>query len=108
MARPKQIDTLTKLHIRMSLVDKKTIEQQASTAGITFSEFVRRAALGKKIRSRMSAKAVGELSRLGGLQKHLLMEIKAHPHENQLRGDLNKVLAALHDAIKTVSASSVD
>ena len=50
----------------------------------------------------MSEKTIGELSRLGGLQKHLLMQIKDIPHNMELRRDLNAALEAIHKTLKIV------
>ncbi|GGF27230.1 plasmid mobilization protein [Hymenobacter cavernae] len=37
------------INVRITSVDKKTIEQKAAKAGLTTGDYVRRAALGKKI-----------------------------------------------------------
>lgn len=102
MARPKKNEYSKDVHIRLQQSDREYIEQQAAICGLTFSEYVRRCALNKKIRSRVNVQVIGQLSRLGGLQKQLLMQIKNHPHEDSLRGTLNNTLAELHSTLQAV------
>jgi hypothetical protein len=71
------------------------------------SEYVRRTALGKRILSTMDQKAAGELARLGGLQKHLLTQIKGLPDEEGLRKGLNSTLSAVLSAVRTLNTVEV-
>ena len=79
MARPKQTEHRRGLLIKLLSQEKETIRQQAHLAGLTVSEFIRKCALNRPIRSRVSREVAAELSKLFGLQKHLLMEIKGRP-----------------------------
>ena len=77
MARPKRIEGATRrLFIRTTDREKAIIKTQAKKAGLTMSEYMRRISINKRIVSKMDQKALGELARLGGLQKHLLKQIK--------------------------------
>ena len=103
MPRPKRAqDVTSRLYIRVSNFEKSKIKSLAEATGLTISEYIRRCSLNIRIRSRMSEKAIGELSRLGGLQKHLLMQIKDIPHNMELRRDLNAALEAIHKTLKIV------
>jgi hypothetical protein len=102
MARPKKVEFSKDVHIRLTQSDREYIEQQAVASGLTFSEYIRRCALNKKVRSRVNIQVIGELSRLGGMQKHLLMQIKGLPHEQTLRAALNSTLAQLHDTLRSL------
>jgi hypothetical protein len=55
----------------------------------------------------MDQKALGELARLGGLQKYLLMQIKGLPDEEGLRGELNSILSAVLSAVRTLNTVAV-
>jgi hypothetical protein len=55
----------------------------------------------------MDQKAAGELARLGGLQKHLLTQIKGLPNEDDLRAGLNSTLLALHNAVRGLKTGTV-
>ena len=48
------------------------IREKAMDSGVTVSELLRCAALGRKTRSAIDRQIINELRRLGGLQKHLL------------------------------------
>src|ERR1039458_6014189 len=86
MARPKGTEGPTRrLFIRITDGEKAIIKDQAKRAGLTMSEYMRRTSLHKRIVSKMDQKALGELARLGGLQKYLLKQIKGLPDEEGLR-----------------------
>jgi hypothetical protein len=103
MPRPKRAqDVTSRLYIRVSNSEKSKIKCLAEATGLTISEYIRRCSLNIRIRSRMSEKTIGELSRLGGLQKHLLMQIKDIPQNMELRRDLNAALEAIHKTLKIV------
>jgi len=57
--------------LRILPEEKTAIAGEAGKAGLTVSEYIRRRALGRPVKSRMSEKVINELRRLGGLQKHL-------------------------------------
>ena len=66
------------------------------------SEYMRRTTLNKRIVSKVDHKALGELARLGGLQKHLLKQIKGLPDEEGLRRELKSTLSAVLSAVRTL------
>jgi hypothetical protein len=72
------------------------------------SEFIRKCALNRPIRSQVSREVAAELSKLFGLQKHLLMEIKGLPYEEGLRSELNSVLSELRTALATFNRNTAE
>ena len=96
-----------RLFIRITDGEKAIIKDQAKRAGLTMSEYMRRTSLNKRIISKMDQKALGELARLGGLQKHLLKQIKGLPDEEGLRKGLNSTLSAVLSAVKTLNTVEV-
>ncbi len=107
MARPKRTEGVTlRLFIRTTDREKAIIKAQAKKAGLTMSEYMRRASLNKRIVSKMDQKALGELARLGGLQKYLLMQIKGLPDEEGLRRELNSTLSAVLSAVRTLNPAA--
>ena len=96
-----------RIEIRITEEEKATIRDQANSASLTMSEYIRRSALNKRILSTMDQKAAGELARLGGLQKHLLQQIKGLPNEEDLRRGLNSTLLAVHNAVRELKTGTV-
>jgi len=108
MARPKRTEGATlRLFIRTTDREKAVIKAQAKRAGLTMSEYMRRTSLNKRIVSKVDQKALGELARLGGLQKYLLMQIKGLPDEEGLRRELNSTLSAVLGAVRTLNTASI-
>ena len=108
MARPKGTEgTTRRLFIRITDGEKAIIKDQAKRAGLTMSEYMRRTSLHKRIVSKMDQKALGELARLGGLQKHLLRQIKGLPDEEGLRKGLNSTLLAVQNAMRALKTGAV-
>jgi predicted DNA-binding protein len=104
MARPKIVELQKKRSIRFHDEDWERIKDLASRAALSPSEFIRRAALQKRIRSRVNLKAIAELRRLGGLQKYCLQQIVQAPGEASSRSNLNETLAAILKAIKQLDS----
>ena len=96
-----------RIEIRITEEEKATIRDQANRASLTMSEYIRRTALNRRILSTMDQKAAGELARLGGLQKHLLSQIKGLPDEEGLRKGLNSTLLAVQNAMRALKAGTV-
>jgi hypothetical protein len=108
MARPKRTEGVTlRLFIRITDQEKAIIITESKKAGLSMSEFMLRTSLNKRIVSKMDQKALGELARLGGLQKYLLMQIKGLPDEEGLRGELNSILSAVHNAVRVLNTITV-
>jgi len=96
-----------RIEVRITEEEKAILRDQANSASLTMSEYVRRSALGKRILSTMDQKAAGELARLGGLQKYLLTQIKGLPDEEGLRKGLNSTLLAVQNALGTLKTGTV-
>jgi hypothetical protein len=108
MARPTRTKgTNLRIEVRITEEEKAILRDQANSASLTMSEYIRRTALNKRILSTMDQKAAGELARLGGLQKHLLTQIKGLPNEEELRKGLNSTLRAVHNAVRTLKTGTV-
>jgi hypothetical protein len=99
--------TNSRIEIRITEEEKAILREQANSASLTMSEYVRRSAQGKRIVSTMDQKAAGELARLGGLQKHLLTQIKGLPDEEGLRKGLNSTLSAVQNALRALKTDTV-
>ena len=108
MATPKLTEHRRGVLIKLLSQEKDFIRQQAHLAGLTVSEFIRKCALNRPIRSRVSREVAAEISKLFGLQKHLLMEIKDLPNEVGLRRELNSVLSELHTALATFNKNTAE
>ena len=108
MAKPTRTKgTNLRIEVRITEEEKAILRDQANSASLTMSEYIRRTALNKRILSTMDQKAAGELARLGGLQKHLLTQIKGLPNEEELRKGLNSTLLAVHNAVRTLKTGTV-
>jgi len=109
MPRPKRAQGVaSEIHIRVTCDEKEILHTQAQKAGLTVSEYLRRCSLNKRIRSRVSDKALARLSSLCGLQKHLLMQITGLPNEGTLRSELNSVLAGITATLRTIVKNDED
>ncbi|MBU2714528.1 plasmid mobilization protein MobA, partial [Zooshikella harenae] len=60
--------------VRVTEDEKEALEEKASDTGVSVPEFLRRAGLGRKTKSKVESQIINELNRLGGLQKHLFIE----------------------------------
>jgi hypothetical protein len=108
MARSTRAQGATlRIEVRITEEEKAIIKDQANSASLTMSEYIRRTALNRRILSTMDQKAAGELARLGGLQKHLLSQIKGLPDEEGLRKGLNSTLLAVHNAMRALKTGTV-
>lgn len=79
------------LAVRLEPGEAEAIREKAKDAGVTVSEFLRAAALGRKTRSTIDAQVINELRRLGGLQKMI---------HNDTGGAYSKETADILKAIK--------
>ena len=82
--------------LRMLPEEKAEMAAEAAKAGLTVSEFIRRRALGRPVKSRVSEKAINELRRLGGLQKHLATKFQ-HKKDaiDEVLDDIKKAILQL-------------
>jgi hypothetical protein len=82
------------LKTRCLPAEADVIREKSMDSGVTVSEFLRCAALGRKTRSTIDSQVINELRRLGGLQKHLFNESGgAHSKE------FSDILIAIKEAI---------
>jgi hypothetical protein len=108
MARPKQEEHRRGQLIKLLSEEKQIIQRNAYMAGLTVSEYMRRCSLNKRLHSRIDDKAINRLSSLCGLMKHLLMQVVGHPHEDELRRELNAMLARITATLQTVVKNDED
>jgi hypothetical protein len=109
MLRPKRARNVTsRIDIRVTDEEKTTFVEQANRAALTLSEYIRRAALRIRIRSRIHADAISALNRLGGLQKHCLEQLKMIGNDSDLRRELNITLAAIREQVKNVISLHIE
>jgi len=109
MSRPRRARNVTsRIDIRVTYEEKATLFVQANRAALTLSEYIRRAVLGIRIRSRIHTDAISDLNRLGGLQKHCLEQLKIFGNNNDLRHELNITLAAIREQVKNVISLHVE
>jgi hypothetical protein len=99
--------TNSRIEIRITEEEKAILRNQANSASLTMSEYLRRSVLGKRIISTMDQKAAGELARLGGLQKYLLTQIKGLPDEEGMRKGLNSTLLAVQNALGALKTGTM-
>lgn len=92
MKSSKPPKTVTLL-LRASVAEADAIRTKADKAGLTMSEFVRRAALGRRIDSVIDRQAIALLRQLGGLQKHLALHDT--PHSAEYRAMHQALMAAV-------------
>lgn len=85
------------LAVRMDEDERDTIREKAKDSGLTVSEFMRRAAMGRRTRSAVDSQVINELRRLGGLQKHLFTE-----GGGALSKEYADILVAIKEAILRV------
>jgi hypothetical protein len=102
MARPRLTEHRKGFLIKLLAEEKQHIEVTADHAGLTASEFVRRCVMKRRIHPKINEKAMGELARLGGLQKLCMKGLKDMPHSQDLRAQLNAVLNAILVEIERV------
>lgn len=90
------------LKVRCLPEEADAIRQKAQDSGVTVSEFLRCAGLGRKTRSTLDSQIINELRRLGGLQKHLFSEGGGHAGGGRLSREYADILVAITEAIKRI------
>ena len=92
------------LKVRCLPEEADTIRDKALDSGVSVSEFLRCAALGRKTRSTIDSQIINELRRLGGLQKHLFTEAGGHEGCGQLSKEYADILVAIKEAIMRIES----
>ena len=90
------------LKVRCLPEESDAIRDKAMDSGVSVSEFLRCAALGRKTRSTIDSQIINELRRLGGLQKHLFSEAGGHDGGAHLSKEYADILLAIKDAIMRI------
>lgn len=87
---------LVPVTFRISEADRKNLVEQASSAGLSVSEYIRRRALGHPVLARADAAMIRELRRQGGLVKHYALS--GSPREaNEALRSIIKLVTELSD-----------
>lgn len=92
---------LLPITFRVSAQDRRDLAEQASSAGLSVSEYIRRRALGHPVLARADAAMIRELRRQGGLIKHYALSGSLASKEavEALRG-ITKLIQELSDGRK--------
>ena len=98
-SRPKQVN------IRLAEVEHANIAGKAEAAGVTVSEFVRLAALGRQmpVRDIDSKRVVAAISQVGGLLNQLARS--ANQGRFPIEADITTALAELRTVIRAIGSS---
>ena len=89
--------------LRLTVEEDERIAQQAATAGISISEYMRRLFFGgRPIIARTDDQTIRELRRLGGLLKHHFEVVKRAGSPGTL-AELDAALRAIRRAIEALS-----
>jgi len=94
------------LKVRCTDEEGDLIRKKAVAAGLSVSELLRRSALNRKIVTRTDMRLMGELLRLGGLQKHLYNQMQ-EGMTTELSRQFSEVLVALKKAVIQLDLKAV-
>ncbi len=99
-----QLDAM--LNVRLTVVEKAMLQEDADLAGLTMSELVRRRYFGRPIIANADEVMIRELRRIGGLLKHVHNESGGAYSESTSHAlhDLNvyiQKLSAIYDGNRT-------
>ncbi|MBX8493150.1 mobilization protein [Pseudomonas cichorii] len=92
------------IKVRCTLEEKALLSEKAAAASISLSDLVRSAALGRKIKTPTDKKLMGELLKLGGLQKHLFNQMQENM-TTELSKQFAEVLVAIKQAVIAIDLS---
>lgn len=85
--------------LRLTVEEDERIAQQAATAGISISEYMRRLFFGSRpIIARTDDQAIRELRRLGGLLKHHFA-LAGEARQSEVWNEMNRTLKMIQEAI---------
>lgn len=97
MARPTSKPLERRIELRITADELARIDEQASRASLTRSEYIRRRALGLKVKSRYDEQVLNEMRRQGGLMKHLAAAYPACRGEFvEALGIINKTMLEIY------------
>lgn len=92
------------IKVRCTLEEKTQLSEKAKAAEVTVSDLMRRAALGRKIKTPTDKKLMAELLQLGGLQKHLFNQMQ-DGMTTELSKQFADVLVAIKKAVLAIDLS---
>jgi len=89
--------------IRMTTAEGERLKEQADSAGLSVSEYMRRLMFGgRPIVAKTDSQTIRELRRLGGLLKHHFTTVRATGNPRSLE-EMNSTLSAIRQTIETLS-----
>lgn len=92
------------IKVRCTQEEKTQLQEKANAAELTLSNLMRSAALGRKIKTPTDKKLMGELLKLGGLQKHLFNQMQ-DGMTTELSKQFADVLVAIKSAVLAIDLS---
>lgn len=100
--RRKDEESKYNMHVRMTFEEADSIKESAARSGLSASEYVRRKALGKVVKARVDEKMIAELSRVGGLLKHVHVESQGaySQHTAEMLHELQTVIRMIGREVK--------
>ncbi|WP_435956141.1 plasmid mobilization protein MobA [Dryocola sp. BD626] len=97
------------LGIRWYPEEKEQVVESARSAGLSAGEYLRRCALGRRIVAKGDTRQMKEIMKLGGLQKHLYLEMqKQGMMTTELSKHFAETLTALQIALMKFDAKSLN
>lgn len=92
--------------LRLTAEEDERMTRQATTAGISVSEYMRRLLFGgRPIIARTDDQTIRELRRLGGLLKHHFTDIRAARRPESLE-EMNRTLQSIRGVIEALSKTA--
>jgi len=92
--------------IRMTTAEGERLKEQADSAGLSVSEYMRRLMFGgRPIVARTDSQAIRELRRLGGLLKHHFGMVRATGQPEAI-ARMSNTLESIQNAIESISKPS--
>ncbi|MBD8792673.1 ribbon-helix-helix protein, CopG family [Pseudomonas syringae] len=92
------------IKVRCTQEEKALLQEKAKAAELTLSNLMRSAALNRKIKTPTDKKLMGELLKLGGLQKHLFNQMQ-DGMTTELSKQFADVLVAIKAAVVAIDLS---
>lgn len=90
----------SRFELRLTMTERKQLEEAADVAGLSVSELVRRRALGRAVQAASDLTAIRELRRLGGLQKYSINKLLNKPG---VAAECIATIKALREAIERLA-----
>lgn len=104
MSKSKARLATARFEVRCTERDAALIREKALAAEISVSDLMRSAALKRKIKTPTDKKLMGELLKLGGLQKHLFNQMQ-DCMTTELSKQFSELLVAIKKAVVAIDLS---